>query len=87
MCRIRVLLTLIVTLTFFSAILCTVRGDSDLEKLRELMVKRQIESRGVSDERVLKAMREVDRHKFVPNQHITAAYEDHPLPIGYDQTI
>jgi len=51
------------------------------------MVKRQIESRGVNDERVLKAMREVERHKFIPNQHITAAYEDHPLPIGYGQTI
>jgi protein-L-isoaspartate(D-aspartate) O-methyltransferase len=32
-------------------------------------------------------MREVERHKFIPNQHITAAYEDHPLPIGYGQTI
>jgi len=87
MFRMRILSTLIIALTFFSAILCTVRGDSDLEKLRELMVKRQIESRGVNDERVLKAMREVERHKFIPNQHITAAYEDHPLPIGYGQTI
>ena len=87
MYRLKIIGTWIVTLTFFSAILCTVRGDSDLEKLRELMVKRQIESRGVNDERVLKAMRDVERHKFVPNQHITAAYEDHPLPIGYGQTI
>lgn len=58
-----------------------------MEKLRDIMVKRQIESRGVRNERVLKAMRDVERHKFVPNQHITAAYEDHPLPIGYGQTI
>ncbi len=58
-----------------------------MEKLRDVMVKRQIESRGVRDARVLKAMRDVERHKFVPNQHITAAYEDHPLPIGYGQTI
>ena len=36
MYRLKVIGTLIVTLTFFSAILCTVRGDSDLEKLREL---------------------------------------------------
>lgn len=74
-------------LIYFSVILCSVRGDSDLEKLRDIMVKRQIESRGVRNERVLKAMRDVERHKFVPNQHITAAYEDHPLPIGYGQTI
>lgn len=58
-----------------------------MEKLRDIMVKRQIESRGVRNERVLKAMRDVERHKFVPNQHITSAYEDHPLPIGYGQTI
>ncbi len=58
-----------------------------MEKLRELMVKNQIEARGVSDERVLNAMRKVERHRFVPGQHITSAYEDHPLPIGHGQTI
>lgn len=51
------------------------------------MVKRQIEARGVSDTRVLKAMRTVERHKFVSTTDIHAAYEDHPLPIGYGQTI
>jgi protein-L-isoaspartate(D-aspartate) O-methyltransferase len=78
---------LFMPLIYFSVILCSARGDSDLEKLRDIMVKKQIESRGVRDARVLKAMRDVERHKFVPNQHITAAYEDHPLPIGYGQTI
>ncbi len=58
-----------------------------MEKLRELMVKSQIESRGVSDRGVLDAMRKVERHKFVPGSHISAAYEDHPLPIGHGQTI
>ena len=58
-----------------------------MQKLRDLMVKKQIESRGVRDERVLKAMRAVERHKFIPNKHITEAYDDHPLPIGYGQTI
>ncbi|MGD1020506.1 MAG: protein-L-isoaspartate(D-aspartate) O-methyltransferase [Verrucomicrobiia bacterium] len=51
------------------------------------MVREQIESRGVSDPRVLAAMRKVPRHEFVPEDQADAAYEDHPLPIGYGQTI
>jgi protein-L-isoaspartate(D-aspartate) O-methyltransferase len=68
-------------------VLCSAGGGKDLERLRDQMVKKQIESRGVSDQRVLKAMRLVERHKFVPDQHVTSAYDDHPLPIGYGQTI
>jgi len=52
-----------------------------------MMVREQIESRGVSDARVLAAMRKVPRHEFVPEHLADAAYEDHPLPIGYGQTI
>ncbi len=52
-----------------------------------MMVREQIESRGVSDPRVLAAMRKVPRHEFVPEHLTDAAYEDHPLPIGYGQTI
>ena len=52
-----------------------------------MMVREQIESRGVSDPRVLAAMRKVPRHEFVPEHLSDAAYEDHPLPIGYGQTI
>jgi protein-L-isoaspartate(D-aspartate) O-methyltransferase len=52
-----------------------------------MMVREQIESRGVSDARVLAAMRKVPRHEFVPEHLAGAAYEDHPLPIGYGQTI
>ena len=51
------------------------------------MVTWQIEGRGVSDPAVLDAMRRLPRHLFVPDQYISAAYEDHPLPIGYGQTI
>lgn len=58
-----------------------------MEKLREQMVKRQIEDRGVRDVRVLSAMRDTERHLFVPEHNIQVAYEDHPLPIGYGQTI
>jgi len=51
------------------------------------MVRRQIEARGVSDPRVLRAMREVPRHRFVTESTSPLAYADRPLPIGYDQTI
>ena len=66
---------------------CRMKGETSMEQLRELMVKNQIEARGVSDTRVLEAMRSVERHKFVPGHHIASAYEDHPLPIGHGQTI
>lgn len=58
-----------------------------MERLRIQMVKNQIEARGIRDERVLSAMRKVERHRFVPGSHVTSAYEDHPLPIGHGQTI
>jgi len=43
--------------------------------------------RNISDKRVLAAMASVPRHKFVPRLLRTEAYGDHPLPIGYGQTI
>jgi protein-L-isoaspartate(D-aspartate) O-methyltransferase len=54
---------------------------------RERMVREQIERRGVSDPRVLAAMRRVPRHLFVPEALRDRAYEDGPLPIGEGQTI
>ena len=54
---------------------------------RARMVRRQIESRGVRDPGVLKAMREVPRHRFVPKSQSAGAYDDRPLPIGHRQTI
>ena len=54
---------------------------------REAMVRTQIEARGVRDERVLAALRQVPRHRFVPEDLVQAAYEDGPLPIGHGQTI
>ena len=54
---------------------------------RDRMVREQIESRGITNAAVLAAMHQVPRHEFVPERWIDAAYEDHPLPIGYGQTI
>lgn len=51
------------------------------------MVESQLRARGISDERVLNAMRKVPRHEFAPERYRDQAYEDHPLPIGEGQTI
>jgi protein-L-isoaspartate(D-aspartate) O-methyltransferase len=59
----------------------------DFEMMRERMVRDQLEARGISNPRVLDAMRYVPRHKFVPEPLQTLAYEDGPLPIGSNQTI
>jgi len=59
----------------------------DLASQRVRMVRTQIEDRGVRDLRVLEAMRSVPRHEFVPEDYRGGAYEDHPLPIGEEQTI
>jgi protein-L-isoaspartate(D-aspartate) O-methyltransferase len=51
------------------------------------MVREDIEARGVHDRKVLEAMRQVPRHRFVPPGFRHRAYADHPLPIGSGQTI
>jgi protein-L-isoaspartate(D-aspartate) O-methyltransferase len=57
------------------------------QRLREEMVRQQIEARGVSDPAVLTAMRRVPRHMFVSEALRDQAYGDFPLPIGEQQTI
>jgi len=54
---------------------------------RQRMVATQIRARGVSDEAVLETMETVPRHEFVLPRYLDQAYADHPLPIGYGQTI
>ena len=54
---------------------------------RERMVKEQIGARGISDVKVLDAMRRVPRHLFVSEALMDQAYGDYPLPIGEQQTI
>ena len=51
------------------------------------MVRHQIRSRGIKDEKVLNAMLKVERHRFVPTVYLSESYEDYPLPIGEGQTI
>ncbi len=54
---------------------------------RERMVEAQVIARGVTDARVIDAMRRVPRHVFVDEALRDRAYGDHPLPIGEGQTI
>lgn len=51
------------------------------------MVQAQLRARGIKDERVLEAMRQVPRHEFVESAFRPKAYEDHPVPIEEGQTI
>jgi protein-L-isoaspartate(D-aspartate) O-methyltransferase len=57
------------------------------ERQREEMVRKQIEARGVTDPKVLAALRNVPRHLFVSEALRDQAYGDFPLPIGQQQTI
>ena len=54
---------------------------------RDKMVREQIEARGISNPRVLAAMRAVPRHELMPESVRSRAYDDGPLPIGLGQTI
>ena len=62
-------------------------GPPRFERERERMVDEQLAARGVTDPRVLAALRRVPRHLFVDEALRERAYEDHPLPIGDEQTI
>lgn len=57
------------------------------EKARQTMVSEQIEARGIRDANVLRALRNVPRHQFVPPEMTPQAYDDRPLLIGHGQTI
>lgn len=54
---------------------------------RARMVEQGIIAYGIESEAVIEAMSNVPRHAFVPEQYLSQAYENHPLPIGYGQTI
>jgi protein-L-isoaspartate(D-aspartate) O-methyltransferase len=62
-------------------------SEEELTALRLQMVEKQIARRNVRDKVVLEAMRKVPRHLFVPRRYQATAYDDGPLPIGYEQTI
>jgi protein-L-isoaspartate(D-aspartate) O-methyltransferase len=59
----------------------------EYERARHAMVDRQLQRRGITDDRVLAAMETVPREVFVPEPTRDLAYEDGALPIGFGQTI
>ena len=59
----------------------------EFARRRAAMVREQIEARGVRDARVLQAMRELPRERFVRPGWEAEAYDDNPLPIAAGQTI
>jgi protein-L-isoaspartate(D-aspartate) O-methyltransferase len=60
---------------------------ADLIRLREKMIREQLEGRDVKDPRVLASMAKVPRHEFVPRDLIESAYDDCALPLRMGQTI
>ncbi len=62
-------------------------ADETAARLRDAMVSRQLEPRGITAPGVLRAFREVPRHAFIPGVSLPEAYGDHPVPIGGGQTI
>lgn len=82
----KILLPLLLILLFLPPFPAFSQEDS-FTQARERMVERDILSRGITDERVIEALRRVPRHLFVPKELEKLAYEDTPLPIGYGQTI
>jgi protein-L-isoaspartate(D-aspartate) O-methyltransferase len=82
------LIALLIIVISPSSLMGQVQKDTPkYRQAREKMVLSQIRLRGISDEKVLKAMSEVLRHSFVPEELASQAYADHPLPIGEGQTI
>ncbi len=74
-------------LLWFGFTLLASPSEQDFAVARQHMVEDQIKGRGVTDSRVTEVMSSVPRHEFVPENYRAHAYEDHPLPIGYGQTI
>ena len=74
-------------LVFAGPELASAQGHDSFLARRKAMVAEQIASRGIHDPRILKAMETVPRHRFIPQGDQKSAYADHPVAIGYGQTI
>jgi protein-L-isoaspartate(D-aspartate) O-methyltransferase len=84
----KIIFASIVVMLFTSTGSADVVSDSaEFKKARDHMVRTTIKNRGISDPNVLAAMQTVPRHCFVPQNLLSAAYADRPLPIGEGQTI
>jgi protein-L-isoaspartate(D-aspartate) O-methyltransferase len=64
-----------------------VPADDEFAAQRETLIQNGIIGLGIQDEAVIAAIRAVPRHEFVPADFVSRAYGNHPLPIGFGQTI
>ncbi|HET7734032.1 MAG TPA: protein-L-isoaspartate(D-aspartate) O-methyltransferase [Paludibacter sp.] len=62
-------------------------NEIDYDRLRKGMVEYQLKGNGIHSQSVLNAFLDICRHKFLPLELRERAYENNPLPIGFDQTI
>lgn len=67
--------------------MCGQENKDKFDKAKARMLKLDLKGRGITNERVLKAMAEVPREEFVLESYLSQAYADGPLPIGMGQTI
>ncbi len=84
------LICAVCTTVIFITLNCSNKQVSKEEKfslMRKSMVEKQIKGRGINNRKVLDALMNIPRHKFVPEAYRDYAYDDRPLPIGYQQTI
>ena len=82
-----ILAGLIATVCLLGSTDCLAQSLRDWRGLAAKMVDEEIASAGVTNERVLRALRETPRHEFVPPNERRLAYYDMALPIGNEQTI
>ncbi|MFM7056954.1 MAG: protein-L-isoaspartate(D-aspartate) O-methyltransferase [Planctomycetota bacterium] len=85
--RTTALRTAVVVCTLTLALATPAIAQQKWELHREVMVRTALEAEGISNPRVLAAMRKVPRHEFVRSTEKAQAYEDTALPIGHQQTI
>ncbi len=61
--------------------------DDSFAQKRHLMVKEQLEKRGITDRALLTVMREIPRHIFIPDNLIDSAYTDQAISLGEGKSI
>jgi protein-L-isoaspartate(D-aspartate) O-methyltransferase len=85
--RVKFVFSLIIIMSLFQLPLIAGADETLFAEKRKQMVEKQIKAMEIKDMRVLDAMLKVKRHLFVPSDVRHLAYEDRPLPIGWEQTI
>lgn len=72
---------------FVISLLTWASAQHDFDAQRQRMVEEGVIAYGITDDEVIAALSSVPRHAFVTEEYLSQAYENHPLPIGYGQTI